>query len=173
MDNEETARFTIVGRDRSGQPNFIYPNDSTLAICITKSINYAKGYLRHAGVQDSFLRYVMDHEQTVPNTWYKDAGYQDAPHVRDHFNSSIFPYFCLIVIDHTITNPDCLGRLIDREWDGLFNIRDHCIVLNALVRERGSSPRPHCIFNADRSIESERHDPSIEFGTPLEPTQQV
>ena len=145
--------FVIVHRDRSGEPDSVYPCDGRLAACIAKSINYSQGYLHLARVKHAFESYAVEHSQSEPNAWYKDPvyGYKDMSHVVSDFTTSILASFFLICIDAGMTNPDCLGFTPNREWHGRFSPRDHCISLNAAVRERPFSPRPCCLVDAKKT----------------------
>ena len=135
---EETSRFTIVHRDSSGHPIFIYPHDRETAECLAKSINYSKGYFCLARVQSALLAFATEHEQSEPNAWYKDPvdGFVTVQDATVHFIDTIFPYFCMVAVDSTIRNLDCLGGQASGKWDGRFDPRNHCILLNASVRER-------------------------------------
>ena len=144
--------IVIVHRDRSEVPDFIYPCDERLAACIVKSINYSLGYLRLERVKNAFVSYALEHSRSQPNAWYKDAvyGYKDVNDVVFGFITSIVASFFLLCNDSTMTNPDCLAGTANREWCGRFSPRDHCISVNAAVRERPSNPRPSRWISANK-----------------------
>ena len=153
--------IVIVHRDRSDETDFIYPCDERLAACITKAINYSLGYLRLERVKNAFMSYAVGHSRSQPNAWYKDAvyGYKDMNNVVSGFTTTVVANsFFLICNDSTMTNPDCLAGTANREWRGRFSPRDHCISVNAAVRERRSNPRPSRWINAKkRELESWRY----------------
>ena len=167
--------FIIVHRDSSAQPDSIYPPDGRLAACIAKSINYSQGYLRLARVQDAFISYAEEYAQLEPNAWYKNpvCGYKNVQHVVIDFINTVLADFFLTCIDSTITNPNCLAGTGNREWHGRFSPRDHCISLNASVRERPSSLRPYRLINAKRDVESRRHGCSSDESNILNRSQRL
>ena len=151
--------FDIVHRGTAAQPDSIYPSDSRLAGCVGLAINYSQSLLQLARVQNAFASYAKGYTQSEPNAWYKNPvhGYNSPRLLVSDFINTVMADFFLTCIDSTITNPDCLGATANREWHGRFSPRDHCILLNASVRRRPSSPRPCCSINAKRNLESWRY----------------
>lgn len=167
--------FVIVHRDGSAQPDYIYPWNGRLAACITKSIIYSLGYLRHPRVKNALVSYAVGHSRFERNAWYKDPvyGYKDMNQVVSDFITYVSANFFLICIDSTINNPDCLGATANREWNGRFSARDYCISLNAAVRERPPSPRPYCLIKAEKIIESWRYGCSSDESSTLSRPQRL
>lgn len=135
--HEETSRLTIVRRDDSGKPVSIYPHDSREYACILRSLNLSKSYFKVPRVDHALLDFIQEHEQFEPNPWYKDSahGFESAEHTKDYFFGHIFAHFCMLAVDPNIDNPDFLSARVNREYDGPFLPRDHCILLNLPVRK--------------------------------------
>ena len=163
MEEEKTIPFIIVQRDSSGQPIGIYPHDSDTAVCIVMAIEHSKGYFNVFRVREILRVHTEAHGLSEPSAWYQDSrpGYKSALDAKDRFFGSIFDHFCMLAVDPTINNPDCLGGQANGKWDDRFDPRNHCILLNASVRDKGSSLRPFYIINANRSIESQRYGCSL------------
>ena len=148
--------FVIVHRDRSEEPDSIYPCDGRLSACVTLSINYSLGYLLLPRVRGCFVKYADAHSRFEHIAWYRDPvhGYKNTDDLVSGFITTVLAEFFLICIDSTMTNPNSISGVANRAWRGRFSARDHCISLNAAVRERPSSPRPYCSMNAKDIIES-------------------
>ena len=135
---ESSASFTIVHRDRHGEPDFVYPWDGNLATCVVASINICRGMLRNAKIRSAFVSFTREYNRSNPRAWYQDPryGYETTEDVVVTFINVILASFPIVYIDESITSPGTLGGHPRRAWDHHFQPRDQSILLNGWVSER-------------------------------------
>ncbi|CAD6575623.1 MAG: hypothetical protein ASARMPREDX12_007396 [Alectoria sarmentosa] len=129
---ESSASFTIVHRDRHGEPDFVYPWDGNLATCVVASINICRGMLRNAKIRSAFVSFTREYNRSNPRAWYQDPryGYETTEDVVVTFINVILASFPIVYIDESITSPGTLGGHPRRAWDHHFQPRDQSILLN-------------------------------------------
>lgn len=135
---ESSASFTIVHRDRHGEPDFVYPWDGNLAAYVVASINICRGMLRNAKIRSAFVSFTREFNRSNPRAWYQDPqyGYETNEDVVVTFINVILASFPIVYIDDSITSPGILGGHPRRGWDHHFQPRDQSILLNGWVSER-------------------------------------
>lgn len=139
---QSSASFTIVHRDRGGNPDFIYPSDGNLATCVVASINICRGMLRNTKIRSAFVSLAREFDRSQPRAWYQDPlrGYETIEDVVVDFINTILTSFPIVYVDDSITSPGYLGGTPRRVWDHHFRPRDQSILLNGWVSERQLGP---------------------------------
>ena len=134
---ESSASFTIVHRDRSGKPDFVYSCDDKLASLVVASINVCRGMLRDPKIRSAFVSFAREYNRSgsVPRAWYRDPyyGYESMEDVVNTYIEVILASFPIVYIDDSITSPSCLAACPRRPWIHHFQPRDQSILLNGPV----------------------------------------
>lgn len=132
---QNTFEHTIYHRRADGKPDFLYPSDSKVAVCLLSSMNICRGMLRYYKIRSALLSFAREFDRSQSAPWYRDPchGFDTLEHVVSAFANASIQSFPLVSVDDGIIDPGHLGTHFKLAWDGLFQPSDQNILVNASV----------------------------------------